>query len=285
MSLPDGAMQRSESMRRSPRRRPSRNRGRRKLRRRGTRESGEREVARCGFTAFGDEVEVDLLSFGQRLQSRRAHGSDVNENILAAIGWANEAVTLGLVEPLDRTRKPCSGIPVDPSPSKIPRGAAPRESNRRRADRRIDDRIPSAVGHNYGEYFSTALDTGHEVARRVNWGPSKNGGHPAKKSAARYLKSTVAEAHAAVSEQGKACAALSRYGHQAFHSSAVGAVACAHSHGKMTTLVLHDRDAEIALRLLIDSAEILQAEAQIDVADRAARQQARRSRPSGRWRA
>ena len=126
--LPDGAMQRSESMRRSPRRRPSRNRGRRKLRRRGTRESGEREVARCGFTAFGDEVEVDLLSFGQRLQSRRAHGSDVNENILAAIGWANEAVTLGLVEPLDRYPEAMQRYPCRPKPFK--------NSPRRRAERK-----------------------------------------------------------------------------------------------------------------------------------------------------
>src|SRR4029077_8748756 len=46
---------------------------------------------------------------------------------------------------------------------------------------------------------------------------------------------------------------------------AIGAVACGHSQRPMTTLIFHYRKAEIALRLLVNAAEILQAVAQIGI--------------------
>src|SRR5260370_24746158 len=87
--------------------------------------------------------------------------------------------------------------PWRPKALHFPRGAAPRGSNRRRVDRRIDNRIHSAQ-QNWAEYFSTATYTGHEVAPRVNRGCAKKGMR-CRKRAARYLESTVTAVHGSVS--------------------------------------------------------------------------------------
>ena len=56
--------------------------------------------------AFGalDHVERDLLAFLQGLEALGLNGAEVSEQILATFIRGNEAETLGVVEPLDRTR-------------------------------------------------------------------------------------------------------------------------------------------------------------------------------------
>src|SRR3954447_19689488 len=64
------------------------------------------EVDRRGLAValVGLELVGDLLTFAQAHQAGALHRRDVDEDILAAVVRLDEAVALGLVEPLHRTR-------------------------------------------------------------------------------------------------------------------------------------------------------------------------------------
>ena len=56
---------------------------------------------RCLLTfGAGSDVETDLLTFGQGLETRTLDRRKVGEKIIAAIGWGDEAEALGIVKPL-----------------------------------------------------------------------------------------------------------------------------------------------------------------------------------------
>jgi len=50
--------------------------------------------------ALGD-LKLDLLAFGERLESAGLDGTEVHEDVLAAVLGRDEAEPLGLVEPFD----------------------------------------------------------------------------------------------------------------------------------------------------------------------------------------
>ena len=51
--------------------------------------------------AIGHQLEGNRLVFLERTQTGAFHGADVNEYVLRAVIRRDEAVTLGLVEPLN----------------------------------------------------------------------------------------------------------------------------------------------------------------------------------------
>src|SRR5919112_467011 len=64
------------------------------------------EVDRGGLAValIGLELEGDLLALAQAADARALDGADMDEHVLAAAVRLDEAVALGLVEPLHRSR-------------------------------------------------------------------------------------------------------------------------------------------------------------------------------------
>jgi hypothetical protein len=65
--------------------------------------SGEVACAHLAALVVADDVEVQLLTFGDGRHAGALNGRDVNEYVCAAIVRLNEAVTLGGVEPFYST--------------------------------------------------------------------------------------------------------------------------------------------------------------------------------------
>ena len=71
-----------------------------------SRRSSNLQIFGAAFAASGIDLDLKryLLALGQVGQSGAFYGADMNEYIVAAIIWLNEAKSLLAVEPLDRTR-------------------------------------------------------------------------------------------------------------------------------------------------------------------------------------
>jgi hypothetical protein len=67
--------------------------------------SSNLQIFGAAFAAFGIDLDLkrQLLALSQVGQSGAFYGADMNEYIVAAIIWLNEAKSLLAVEPLDRT--------------------------------------------------------------------------------------------------------------------------------------------------------------------------------------
>src|SRR4051812_4978861 len=65
--------------------------------------SGEPEIGGRGLAALHRHLIVHHLAIVQALEPRRLDGRDVDEHILPAVLWHNEAVAFRCIEPLDRT--------------------------------------------------------------------------------------------------------------------------------------------------------------------------------------
>src|SRR5580700_5637335 len=176
----------------------------------------------------------------------------MDENILAAIRRTNEAVPLGLVEPLDSTgshaavslsTQALQNFPSAPRRRKaivVARtGGSMTKSLRRSAGlRRI---LPDCA------QYGTRTRAFRQLGAREKWR------HPGKKKCGALLEIHSSGCSRNRDEQASpAPKCLSRGHHQAFHFLAIGAVACGHSQRPMTTLIFHYRKAEIALRLLVN---------------------------------
>jgi len=62
---------------------------------------GELQVFSRGLATVFHEVERDLLAFGETGKTRALNGTNVDENVLSAIGGLDEAVTFFSVKPFD----------------------------------------------------------------------------------------------------------------------------------------------------------------------------------------